>query len=72
MHVLFSFNPTHNYVVFLVIELNKRGIDVMIPLPNGLRSLVMWPFWNAKCFTFCPISWILLLQLSVWILFVKL
>lgn len=54
VHVLFSFNPmnaqnfnpTHNYAIFLVMTLNKRGIGVMNPLPNGLGSLVTWSFGN--------------------------
>ena len=68
-HEHVKLQPHSPYVVFLVIELNKKSIGVMIALQNGLGSLVMWSFWNTKCIALCPISWILLLQLSVWILF---
>ena len=48
MYALFSFNPTHNYVVFLVLELNKRGYRCYDPVAKRLKISCHVAFLERK------------------------
>ena len=50
MYALFSFNPTHNYVVFLVLELNKRGYRCYDPVAKLLKISCHVAFLERKMF----------------------